>query len=355
MSRFRLQAERSQPRANGFTLVELLVVVSIIALLISILMPSLKSAREQAKTVVCIATQAGLGRGGALYQSRHNGWLAGSPGTSGSILLGHPESGDWDDYDVDIPSERVQIWDWATPLGLYESYHPNRGRRWNMLVNKLVCPDNQFLSQPFPDGPDPPDWPTQRMVSYNTMRVFMMWPWQTRDGQPWGTSAPFSKATPEGNGLGGIGLWYTPRNYAPRIERVGNPADNVFLSDSSRFTHPTEGIIDHDIDWQANAGGGFSSGGPNLPFNILKSFHSSTRSSQRNLAPITYRHKRGKHLGVVVSYFDGHAEYMTERQSRWPDPWWPKGSEINYLDMNADSQKLVQAYVDTSGWYKVPR
>ncbi len=57
-----------KPRA-GFTLIELLVVVAIIALLISILLPSLKEAREQGKKAVCLANIRSIAQGMAAYAS----------------------------------------------------------------------------------------------------------------------------------------------------------------------------------------------------------------------------------------------------------------------------------------------
>ncbi len=95
-------------QTSGFTLVEMLVVISIICLMMSITLPSLNSAREQGKRVVCLSNMRGLTQGWMMYALEHDDklcsadtgwdvppeshWVADGPLIPGNAIGGTPQA-----------------------------------------------------------------------------------------------------------------------------------------------------------------------------------------------------------------------------------------------------------------------
>jgi prepilin-type N-terminal cleavage/methylation domain-containing protein/prepilin-type processing-associated H-X9-DG protein len=89
----------AQVGRRGFTLVELLVVIGIIALLIAILLPALSKARSQANSVKCLSNLRQLGLSLVLYNNNNHGYNVPSynmaPGTTSSPAAGDAPLDGW--------------------------------------------------------------------------------------------------------------------------------------------------------------------------------------------------------------------------------------------------------------------
>jgi len=70
-----MSAPQNRFKGRGFTLVELLIVIGIIAALIAILLPALAAARENAKRVKCLSNVRQLTASWLMYAHEHRGLL----------------------------------------------------------------------------------------------------------------------------------------------------------------------------------------------------------------------------------------------------------------------------------------
>ncbi|HEY1684993.1 MAG TPA: prepilin-type N-terminal cleavage/methylation domain-containing protein [Tepidisphaeraceae bacterium] len=110
----------SRKENRGFTLVELLVVIGIIALLISILLPSLQKARTQANRLKCMNNERQLLGAILMYTNDNNSYFPCDVDKNGNKGYIDYDSSPWNPYAVE-----VNPW-WAddsngnaTPPGLY--------------------------------------------------------------------------------------------------------------------------------------------------------------------------------------------------------------------------------------------
>ncbi len=147
-------------RSRGFTLIELLVVVSIIALLISILLPSLTNAREQAKLIKCLSNQRNLGQAGAVFTQDHNGLFQLSTSEAATNRIDSSRSKYAYDSNKELLAWPVALargmgikyranWDWGIRMNDFTKAYENR-EHMSTGYPAALCPcDKVRVSTPF--------------------------------------------------------------------------------------------------------------------------------------------------------------------------------------------------------------
>ncbi|HEX8914374.1 MAG TPA: prepilin-type N-terminal cleavage/methylation domain-containing protein [Humisphaera sp.] len=138
-------------RRSGFTVVELVVVIGIIALLMAILLPVVGRARESARSVACLSNLRQLGTATVQYLTDNDGWFPAAAPRSPNALKLH----DW-------------VWWRASPV------HPADVTRSALAKYVGRSAFAEALRCPSDEAPRTNMWGTDPPYAYSyTMNIFL--------------------------------------------------------------------------------------------------------------------------------------------------------------------------------------
>jgi prepilin-type N-terminal cleavage/methylation domain-containing protein/prepilin-type processing-associated H-X9-DG protein len=247
-------------RRKAFTLVELLVVIGIIALLISILLPSLNRAREQANWLKCMSNMRQCGQAFTMYCNNNKGRFpqAGAGWSPGSTQSDH----DWIFWE-----------DW--PVGA----QPKRALDASMIAPYLGVPVN-------PEVLRCPSDIIENHVSKNY-------------GYSYSSNYLITRLPPSFGAIYGTG----ERNVPLRASEIVSAPDKILLIDESALT-----VDDGCWAWMSQLGQGQ---------NLISNRHMK-RQEMKNLLKDPNAGKGN------ACFADGHVEYIERKKSFDPFNYDPK-------------------------------
>lgn len=352
-------------RRHAFTLVELLVVIGIIALLISILLPSLNQARRSAKSLVCAANARSIVQGMTLYANEYDGAIPGSAWTSGRHLFPDKTPG-ISNYNVPGVSH---INDWQAPIARMIGiefndghYIADRRERFNQLMDfdGFHCPENDLLGTStgvsFAAEPNA----VRQLGSYVTA-VNFMYKHNYRNTN-----------SDSGWDVGQIGETYArtdynpPQGYFPKLTKIGPSAEKVFIADGAKYSRPDLPPV-VPFTFRFDYGGAYGDRGP---WQVFSDAWNREHAPGNDTAAgfngdidarfYGFRHGKGIDRGPAnsfkfnVGFYDGHVESLGDLEGSDPALWNPTGTTLGIVPGRVYPDVIDTYYNGRPGLYTAP-
>jgi prepilin-type N-terminal cleavage/methylation domain-containing protein len=132
-------AAMSQARRGAFTLVEMLVVISIIGVMMALLLPAVQAARETARRMKCTSNLSNITKAAIAYEGLT---------TDGRLPGYHNRLGNASDQTLKMVSWSVILFNHLEQKNLYDNWQQNPTAQWqagnNMIPNVpiMICPSD---------------------------------------------------------------------------------------------------------------------------------------------------------------------------------------------------------------------
>jgi prepilin-type N-terminal cleavage/methylation domain-containing protein len=312
-----MMAHRSRVRA-AFTLVELLVVIGIIAILIGVLLPALRTAREHAMSVQCLSNLRACGQTLYLYANQNRGYFPTMALQSPETLTAGGTVGA-----PDAPT---------TPAGIKLYYSNTRE-----AIARIVNPTRDPYAEPFDPG--------GLKIFYCPANFF----WEGDGQRP---PAPNLSHWPEDfmYSQGRIKYWYVgnPNPYYPQYHYTGTFA----ATGEGPTSSPGAGILDWRF-WDTNHSGDnrdeyiVKLGDKNMARNVLMTDQS--RQSKQGATIVGFQFTHGGNKSWLNGwknnlYGDGHAESRRPTKSSFS----PDGK--SFTNPNPSPDEVQPRWGNASGY-----